>query len=137
MQELRAARQQWEKSNRDKDALLRGKALADAQQWLQKRPDELTLEQEYIKASLTLQQNEQQRRERTKRLILAGSTSGALILAGVLGFGWWQTEIQRQQAQRNEINALTVSSEKSLIANQSFDALIDGLKAGKKLTQAV
>ncbi|MBW4498751.1 MAG: AAA family ATPase [Scytonema hyalinum WJT4-NPBG1] len=137
LQELRAARQQWEKSNRDKDALLRGKALADAQQWLQKRPDELTLEQEYIKASLTLQQNEQHRRERTKRLILAGSTSGALILAGVLGFGWWQTEIQRQQAQRNEINALTVSSEKSLIANQSFDALIDGLKAGKKLTQAV
>jgi WD40 repeat protein/energy-coupling factor transporter ATP-binding protein EcfA2 len=140
-QELRATMQQWDKSGRDEDALLRGKPLADAKEWLQKRPDELTVEQEYIIASLALRQREQKKQERlkrqSKRLILAGSAGVTLIVTGALGFGWWQAEIQRRQAIINEINALTVSSEKLSIANQKFDALIYGLKAGKKLKQAV
>ncbi len=69
--------------------MLRGKALVDAQEWLQKRSDELTLEQEYIKASLALQYKEQKRREQIRKLILAGSMGGTLILTGALGFGWW------------------------------------------------
>lgn len=137
LQELRSARQQWEKSNRDNDVLLRGKALVDAQEWLQKRPDDLTLEQEYIQSSLRLQYKEQQKQEQNRRFILAGIIGGTCILAGALGFGWWQTEIQRKEAQKNEIKALTSSSENLLIANQSFDALIYALKAGKKLKQAV
>ncbi|GAA6620366.1 CHAT domain-containing protein [Scytonema sp. NUACC26] len=137
LQELRSARQHWEKSERDKDALLRGKALVDAGEWVQKRPKELTLEQEYIQASLALQYKEQKKRERIKRRILAGSMGGTLLLAGALGFGWVQTENQRQEAEKNEINALRVSSENLLQVNQNFDALILALKAGKKLKQAV
>jgi WD40 repeat protein len=130
LQELRSTSQQWKKRNLDEGSLLRGRALDDAQDWMQKRPADLTREEQaYIQSS-------QKKRQLNNRLILVGTMGGTLILAGGLGFAWWQTEIQRQQAQKNEIKALTSSSEKLLIANQNFDALIYGLEAGQKLRQA-
>lgn len=115
--------------------LLRGKRLIDAEEWLLRRPEELTIEQEYITASLALKERESKQRERRKKLIFTGSAGAILTVIGALGVGWWQTDIQRRQAQQSEINALTFSSEKLLIANQKLDALISALKAGMKFKQ--
>ncbi len=57
---LRAALHQWEASNKDEGALLRGALLAEAEQWHRERPDDLgRAEQNFIQASLELRDREQ------------------------------------------------------------------------------
>jgi hypothetical protein len=59
---LRSAMRQWQASNRDEGALLRGAPLAEAEQWQQERtlaPEE----QRFIHTSLDLHDREQQERE--------------------------------------------------------------------------
>lgn len=66
---LRTALRQWEETKRDEGALLRGVPLAAAEEWLRKRPVDLSLtEQEYIRRSAELResllQEEEERRQR-------------------------------------------------------------------------
>ncbi|MFN2107594.1 MAG: BTAD domain-containing putative transcriptional regulator [Candidatus Promineifilaceae bacterium] len=57
-EQLRAARRQWEASNYDDGALLRGAPLATAENWLKERPGDLgELERRYIEASLKKRQD--------------------------------------------------------------------------------
>jgi energy-coupling factor transporter ATP-binding protein EcfA2 len=89
---LRAAIQQWNASERDAGALLRGKPLIDAEDWLHKRSEELTAEREFIATSIGLQAKEKERLSRQRRRTVIGLTSGlvgALGLAGIAGMGWW------------------------------------------------
>jgi len=67
LERLRAAMSQWEKSDRDSGALLRGKPLADAEDWLQKHKEDLTKEREYIQQSLELRDREKAEKERQER----------------------------------------------------------------------
>jgi WD40 repeat protein len=61
---LRGVMQQWEATNRDEGALLRGAALVEAGERLQKRGEDLNpAEQGFIQASLASQQHEQQQQE--------------------------------------------------------------------------
>lgn len=56
---LRGVLRQWESSQRDEGALLRGALLAEAQEWLIQRPDDLgPTEEEFIQASLDSRQRE-------------------------------------------------------------------------------
>ena len=138
LSELRATIQQWEKNHQDDNELLRGKRLIDAQGWLQRRPNDLNVdEQVYIKASLALEEKEFKQRRRLKKLILASAIGTISILAAALGIGLWQTDIQRRQAQKNEIQAITASSLNLLLANQKLDALISALKVGIKNQQVI
>ncbi|MEA5506387.1 CHAT domain-containing protein [Halotia wernerae UHCC 0503] len=140
-QGLRTRRRQWDSSGRDDSELLRAKGLADAEEWLQKRPDELIGEQEYIQASLALQEKETTEQKylirQRKKLLAVGSLAVTSIFAATFAVAWLQTENQRQQAEKSETIALAISSEKLAIANQKFDALIYALRAGKKLQQAI
>ncbi|MBD2772519.1 WD40 repeat domain-containing protein [Iningainema tapete] len=161
---LRAAMQQWDATSRDEAALLRGKPLADAQEWLQKRPEELTAEQEYIQTSLALQKKEREQQERQRQRVIAGLTSGlvgALLLAGIAGVGWWRANVAETNAR---IRALASSSkalsalykerastleyalkyseklpskeEKDALLNQQNNALINAIKAGREVQRA-
>ena len=57
-EQLRAARRQWEASNYDDGALLRGALLATAENWLGEKPGDLgELERRYIEASLKKRQD--------------------------------------------------------------------------------
>ncbi|RUT04257.1 hypothetical protein DSM106972_044850 [Dulcicalothrix desertica PCC 7102] len=133
LSELRATMQQWEKNNYDESELLRGNRLIDAERWLQRRPLDLNVnEQEYIKASLGLREKEFKQKRRLKKLILASGIGASFILTGALTIGWWQTDVQRRQAQKNEIKAIVISSENLLLANQKLDALISVLEVGIK-----
>ncbi len=136
-QELRTTMQQWEKNNQDESELLRGKRLIDAEVWLQRRPDELHLEQTYIAASLALREKEFQQKRRLKKLIVISSVGASFTLTGAFGIGLWQTDVQRRQAQKNEIKAITVSSENLLLANQKLDALISALEVGIRFKQII
>jgi len=63
LERLRAAMRQWDAMGKDEGALLRGKPLADAEDWLKKREADLKAEQEYIKASLALREKEKTEKE--------------------------------------------------------------------------
>ncbi len=54
---LRTLMRQWDNSGRDNSKLLQAKRLVDAEEWFQKRPNELIAEREYIQASLGLRES--------------------------------------------------------------------------------
>ncbi|BAY26758.1 WD-40 repeat-containing protein [Calothrix sp. NIES-2100] len=60
---LRAAKGQWEATNQDSGSLLRGAALAEAEEQLKERPEDLINEKEFIDASLKESQRIEQEKE--------------------------------------------------------------------------
>ncbi len=61
---LRLAMRQWESSGNDEGALLRGTILAEAEDWLQQRLEELSLsERKFIEKSLELREREKAEKE--------------------------------------------------------------------------
>ena len=123
---LKVALREWKNNNHDSGALLRGAPLTVGEDWLRKRADEMTQEeQDFIQVSVKERDREKQKRERRRQLQiigLSGFSAIALGLTGVAGVGW-------QRAAINEINALA----------QYSDALLnlDGSKAVKASLKAV
>jgi WD40 repeat protein len=79
------------------------------------------------------------RRVRKQRLraIAIGATMGILaITSGGLG---WRAEVQRKRAATLSLNAqlsaISASSEALFVSNKKFDALLEGLRAAKRLKQ--
>lgn len=67
-QRLRNGLRQWQASDQDDGALLRGAPLAEAENWLQQRRGDLTdAEREYIQAGLTLRKRRAAERESQRR----------------------------------------------------------------------
>jgi formylglycine-generating enzyme required for sulfatase activity len=61
---LRAAMRQWKATDKDDGALLRGVVLAEAQEWWNRRLDEMSQkEQDFIHSSLELQEREKRQKE--------------------------------------------------------------------------
>jgi WD40 repeat protein/DNA-binding SARP family transcriptional activator len=106
---LRVALRQWQTTNKDEGALLRGAPLAAAESWLADRSDALShTEISFIQASVALRerretQREQARiaRERLRQWIILGLAAGlfiAVALAVLAGWQWRQAERERQIA---------------------------------------
>ncbi|MEO0684895.1 MAG: WD40 repeat domain-containing protein, partial [Cyanobacteria bacterium J06649_11] len=133
-EQLRAAIYQWETSNEDKGALLRGVPLAIAQDWQQKRSQELSLkEREFINRSQFICDREIENQNHRRRLTIMGLSLGlifALILAGFARFQWQNSLI-------NEIKAITASSQGLLTSDRNLDALIQAIKAKRKLEKVL
>ncbi|BBD61132.1 WD-40 repeat-containing protein [Nostoc sp. HK-01] len=73
------------------------------------------------------------------RRALFGSVTAGIVLAGLAVTAWdaaQRADKQRQKAEISEINALNNSSEALLVSAQHPDALIEALKAGRRLKQA-
>nr|MDZ8062955.1 hypothetical protein [Nostoc sp. EkiNYC01] len=92
-EKLRVAKNQWRDNDQDKEALLRGKTLAEAEKWWQQNRDRLDIEEQvFIKTSIAL--------KKEKRTI---QISGAAVLAvSVLtggGFTWLQEQKSEQSLQ--------------------------------------
>jgi WD40 repeat protein len=95
---LRGAMQQWEATNRDDGALLRGAALEAAKEQIKARKGDLSPEeQEFIWASLELQQKQQRRRQQ----VMAGVVTIALVATGSAAWAW----VQQQKALTGQVNA--------------------------------
>ncbi|MFW6359761.1 MAG: hypothetical protein ACOC0N_11200, partial [Chroococcales cyanobacterium] len=74
---------------------------------------------------------------RKQRLQAIAISSKMAILATLAGAFAWQANLQRQMANETSVNAqlqaLTASSQALLAADQQFNALLEGLRAGKRL----
>jgi hypothetical protein len=57
---LRGAMRQWQETQQDEGSLLRGAALAEAEEQLRKRPEELVAESDFIERSLQERERIQQ-----------------------------------------------------------------------------
>jgi WD40 repeat protein len=117
---LRASQQAWQESGQDTGALLRGVPLGEAEEWLEKRGDDLgRFEQEYITKSVALRR----RGEHNRRLVMAGLGLVTVVMA-VLAF--WGSS-QATKASRNEADALnqaaTAQAAKSEMEHQRGLAL--------------
>ncbi|BAY44986.1 WD-40 repeat-containing protein [Scytonema sp. HK-05] len=126
---LKVAMLEWKNSNHDSGALLRGVPLTVAEDWLQKRSDEMTQEErDFIQASASQRDREKQERDRQRQrtIIALGSFSAvALILAGVAGVGWRSAAIR-------EITSLSTTSD-ALLNSDGRKALKASLKAVVKM----
>jgi WD40 repeat protein len=133
---LRGAMRQWQETKQDEGSLLRGAALAEAEEQLRKRPEELVSESSFIKLSLQdrerIQQAEAAHRKREIR-IARGIVGGSLVAVAVSsGFGWmaWQ---QRRQAELNLADMLSASALSLVDKGKDLDAFIPAIRAGKIL----
>jgi WD40 repeat protein/DNA-binding SARP family transcriptional activator len=113
---LRAALRQWQVSDEDEGALLRGGPLAEAESWQEEYGDRLSpAEREYIRASQVfhderIAEREEARnaRERTRQRILLGLAAGlvvALILLAFAGWQWRGANLAKDDAQQARASA--------------------------------
>ena len=133
-EQLRAIRYQWESSDCDRELLLRGKPLADAEHWQSQRLQELSVKERYfIELSLKVRDREGKKQKRRRELTVLGLISGlvgALILTGIAWLQWQHSLI-------SEIKAIGSSSEALFASNKHLDALIEALRAKQKLQELV
>jgi len=107
---LKVALREWKNNNHDSGALLRGVPLNVAEDWLQKRADEMTQEeQDFIQVSV--QQREREKEEEESR----------------------QQEWRRlwQQAEISRSEAISLFSMALFSQGQEFDALMEALRAAQ------
>ncbi|MEG3860321.1 nSTAND1 domain-containing NTPase [Microcoleus sp. herbarium12] len=138
---LKAAFLEWESHEKSERYLLRGGPLGEAEGYLQKRLEDISKDdQDFIKKGLWV-----------RRRTILGLTSG-LVAVSIFAVGavwqWQRAEFQtvqvdkeRQEADKQRINAELIAS--SLLSGNLFDsnkrleALIEAIKAGRQLQQAV
>ena len=82
--QLRIQMAQWN-ADKDEGALLRGKSLVIAEDWLQKRQADLTNEWKYIESSLDLRKKEIKERESQQQRITIARTLAICFLIAFLG----------------------------------------------------
>lgn len=88
---LRVVMSQWQQTQRDEGTFLRGAALAEAEEKLKQRRDDLAQgEQEFIEASIKLRDREQKQRERARQQTTIGLVVGMVLFVGLSGLLWWQ-----------------------------------------------
>jgi WD40 repeat protein/DNA-binding SARP family transcriptional activator len=96
---LRANLAQWQRSNQDDGALLRGAPLAEAEGWLANHDYELSRpEKEFIRASIDLRERTMERRDRRRRRVMTGLVVGFAITLVLLLLIWNQRQQARLQA---------------------------------------
>lgn len=122
----------WENSHHNPEALLQGTRLAVAADWYKITREQLTpSQQDFITASIANQQQKLRQNKIKQQLIISGLSGGLLITLMAAGFAWWQW----QNARFNEVTALNRSSKAMLALGEDFDALLEGLRAYKKLNE--
>ncbi|NCR68960.1 MAG: WD40 repeat domain-containing protein, partial [Microcystis aeruginosa LL11-07] len=134
---LRGAMGQWQQTQGDEGSLLRGAALAEAEEQLKQRPEDISQsEQDFIKRSLEERERIKQEKEARRRReiktawgIAAGSLVAVVVSTG-LGFMAWK---QTQQAELNLANARGFSSLSLFDKGKELDAFVEAIKAGKTL----
>ncbi|MCC5661165.1 hypothetical protein LC608_30230 [Nostoc sp. XA010] len=135
---LRVAIAQWEQTQQDEGTLLRGAALAYAEEKLKQNQENLAQgEQDFIHLSIELHNRllRQQKERKTRQMIVASITS--IILAGfaiLAGINWKVAEGEKVNAQ---LNAQSLSSDILLSKRKNFEALIEALKAAQKMRSTI
>jgi WD40 repeat protein len=112
--EVEKAQKRWESVSKIDNALLGGLDLARAEEWLPKRPNDLTsVVVDYIKRSIAADRARKQRQLRFQRYVSVGAGAAALILAiigGIAWFQWGEAEHQRGRANAELVKAQEAQS---------------------------
>lgn len=133
-EDVRRAKDQWQKSEREPEALLRGKRLSIAAGWYDSRPDELSADDaQFIQQSLLVQEKAQKQDKRRRRTLIASLSAGLLAALGLSGLIWRQS----QQMAISEVRAIVTSSNLLFASGQKLEALIDSLTADHLLNNVV
>lgn len=127
---------EWHGEKYDSSFLLRGKDLKAALEWLtesqEQQPSPTFLHKQYIIQS---NQAESKRHKRTVTAISVGMSITTILT--VLSFGLYQrAEELRLQAEKENLFALSKTSEALFVSEQKFDALVEAIRAGVKLKQS-
>ena len=131
---LRGSVNHWLATGEDAGALLRDLPLAEAEQWLARRGEDLSqTEQEYIRASVTRRdrerdqrREEQLAREHFRQRVTFGAMAGLLIalsLAALAGFLWQQATRERQVAVEAQATAAAGRDQARLALSRQLAAL--------------
>ena len=146
---LRAALHQWEASDEDDGALLRGVPLSEAEEWLIERRTHLgPAEVAFIEASCELHDRQEAEREearaareRTRKWITIGLTAGLVLAIALAALAAWQwnsarearlvAEEERDQTQ-NTLSHLLASQAQLLLDDQLDLSLLLAVEAFNK-----
>ena len=133
---LRGAKKQWEAMHKDSGSLLRGAALAEAEERLSERPEDLIYEAEFIQQSLQEQKRLQREKEaRRRQSIVTAWAVGVVSLVGVAISVrlFLMARYEQKLAELNDANSLGRSSRLLLNEGKDLDALIAAIQARKIL----
>ena len=123
---LKLSLREWKNNKQDVEWLLWGTLLTVAEDWLQKRADEMTQEErDFIQVSTKECDKEKREIERRRRLTLVGLSGFSVIalgLSGIAGVSW-------REARISQINALAQSSDGILSLDNKSKAVKTSLKA--------
>jgi WD40 repeat protein len=121
---------EWKNQEYNSEVLLQGSRLAIALDWFKQRGDELTcLEQDFIKASVLHRDREGRKQKHRRRFTICGLVGGLILVSTFAGI----SEIRRVDS---ELSSLSTNSQALFASNQEFEALIESIRAGKKLKQS-
>ncbi|WP_414581600.1 caspase family protein [Scytonema sp. PCC 10023] len=130
IREINQKADEWEKNGKLDGFLLSKGALAKYEEFYTKYADDLSgKSNEFVNASIQAKEKAEKLAKRRQRQIIGGLTVGIVAISMIAGAALWQL----RRATISEINALSNSVETLLASNQEFDALIAGLKVGRKI----
>ncbi|MEH2420365.1 MAG: trypsin-like peptidase domain-containing protein [Nostoc sp.] len=125
---LRIRMRQWENTGQDEGPLLRGVPLAEAENWLKQRRNELSqAEQDFIQKSLTLRDRDRKQKERRRKFTLFGLTGGFVVVSMLAMLAFWL----RWTA---EVEASGVTALKNFESGDGeIEALVSAMEAGQEV----
>ncbi len=129
---LRVGMYQWEEMQRDEGILLRGAALADAEEKLKLRRDDVAQgEKDFIQVSIALRDRERKQREHRRLFTISGLTMAAVASLLFAGVSWWRLDVNQKNAdlitRNTNVKGLWLRNVDQL------QALKEGIELGKKL----
>ncbi|MDJ0736794.1 MAG: CHAT domain-containing protein [Nostocaceae cyanobacterium] len=131
---LEGAMIEWENHGKHEDYLLRKAPLVEAEEWWQKRPEEISSSQEnFIQKSLQLQETENKKEKRRRQITIYGLSVGFVIALCLAGIAVWNS----RKARDSEIQAIARYSQLLFTSNKRLDALIEALRAKQKIQKGV
>ncbi len=127
---------EWHNRDRDDSSLIRGSALAEAENWLEKHDNDLSLtEQSYIRASSELRNSIQSGEERRRRRVVVGLTAFSIIVMILAGFAAYQWYDIREK--KSQIEASHLASKSLFMAtvdlSESIRSSVESLKISRTL----
>lgn len=140
---------EWQEHQFDNSFLLRGSDLSNAEQWLASCNKNQQIQPTQLHTRYIIASGQFHAKKQRQRFVFTGIM--LLLSFGLLLFAHYQknvakkaqsvAETERQHAQtahkialKNEVTALNALSRANLIADNQLNALLTGIKAGKKLS---
>ena len=117
--EAERAERRWRHMGHADKALLSGFDLARAEEWLPKRPEDLSPEvTAYVQRSIAHGRATKERQLKFQRRVTLGAIAAALLMAVIGGFAWWQWTDAASERDRATTAEKRVAAERDRTASE-------------------